>query len=326
MTGPSVRWVPGTASDAVASARLRAYRPAAALRTAGWDSAVARDRWPVRADIVVFQKAYEKHHVRSAQRLRRRGTLVVLDLCDNHLFHESAGDPALSGRAARLRTMIDAAHIVTVSTPELATLVDHREVHVVDDALEPTRPIRLPAPGIAARLVWFGNAGSEREGYGLRDLATIVPVLESLARDIPFHLTVVSNSREAYERHVGAARFSVGYRPWTVDGREEALTSADVALIPATLNDFTRCKTSNRVVTALQSGLAVVASRVPSYQEFGGCIRFDDWAANIATYLLDGQRRAADVIAGQQYIAERFPPEHLERQWTAALMSAVTRA
>jgi hypothetical protein len=325
MTGPSVRWVPATASDTVASARLRAYRPAAALGRAGWDSAVVRGRWPVRADIVVFQKAYEDHHVRSAQRLRRRGSLVVFDICDNHFFHESAGDPALLARAARLRALLAVAHIVTVSTPELATFVDHPDVRVVDDALEPTRPTRSPAPGAGSRLVWFGNAGSEREGYGLRDLGTIVPALESLARQIPFHLTVLSNSREAYERHIGGAHFSANYEQWTVDGSEEALTSADVALIPVTLNDFTRCKTGNRVVTALQSGLAVVASRVPSYEEYGTCIRFDDWEANLALYLRDGERRAADVIAGQRYIADRFPPDHLERQWTNVLTSAVAR-
>jgi hypothetical protein len=317
-----VRWVPAAATDAVASVRLRASRPSDALAGAGWDSAVVHGRWPLRADVVVFQKAYEERHLRSADRLRRRGTLVVLDLCDNHFFRESTGEPALDARGERLRKMIDVAHVVTVSTPELANLVDHPDVHVIDDALEPTQPTRLPASGTASRLVWFGNAGSEQEGYGLCDLGTIMPALESLARRIPFHLTVLSNSRESYDRYVGGAKVSASYEPWTLDGRERTLASADIALLPVTLNDFTRCKTSNRVVMALQSGLAVVAGRVPSYEEFAPCIRFDDWEQNLATYLSDGQRRTSDVRAGQQYIADRFPPDHLVRQWTDVLTSS----
>jgi len=325
MTFPSVRWV-AAGSDRVASARLRAYRPAAALAGAGWDSSVARCRRPVRADIVVFQKAYEERHLRMADRLRRRGTLVVLDLCDNHFFHQSTGDPALAARAARLNRMLDIAHILTVSTPELATLVDHPDVHVIDDALEPTEPTRSPTCGTASRLVWFGNAGSEQEAYGMYDLGTIVPALESLARRIPLHLTVVSNSRESYDRYVGGARISASYEPWSLDCRQRTLASADVALLPVTVNDFTRCKTSNRVVMALQSGLAVVAGRIPSYEEFARCIRFEDWEENVARYLSDGERRTSEVSTGQRYIAERFPADHLVRQWAGALTTAPARS
>ncbi len=92
MTFPSVRWVPAAPSEAVASARLRAYRPAAALAHEGWDSAVVRGIRPVRSDVVVFQKAYSDRHLRWAARLRRRGTCVVFDLCDNHLYNPT-GDP-----------------------------------------------------------------------------------------------------------------------------------------------------------------------------------------------------------------------------------------
>src|SRR5262249_47772926 len=161
-----------------------------------------------------------------------------------------------------------------------------------------------PGDGEGSRLVWFGNAGSDDEGYGLCDLGKIVPRLDSLSRRIPFHLTVLSNSRELYARHLGGAEFPTSYEPWTLAGRERTLASSDIALIPATINDFTRCKTSNRVVAALQSGLAVVASRIPSYEEFAPVICFDDWEANLTRYLSDGHRRASDVVAGQRYVAD----------------------
>jgi hypothetical protein len=115
MNLPAVRWVPTAPSDSVASARLRAYRPAAALAEAGWDSAVVRGRRTTRSDIVVFQKAYDERHLRLVRRLRRRGTTVVFDLCDNH-FYNPNNSPVRAARADRLRRMIGLADVVTVST------------------------------------------------------------------------------------------------------------------------------------------------------------------------------------------------------------------
>jgi hypothetical protein len=222
--------------------------------------------------------------------------------------------------------MIGLADVVTVSTPQLAAVVEHPVVHVVDDALEPTRPLRNATDGPASRLIWFGNSGSADEGYGMHDLGAIVPTLESLARRMPLHLTVLSNSRESYDRYVGRAELSSTYEPWTLAGRDRALASADIALLPMAVNDFTRTKTSNRVVMALQSGLAVVADRIPSYEEFGPYVRFGAWEEHVAEYLTDGPRRAADVDAGQRYITERFPVGHLVRQWTDALVSRAEMA
>lgn len=321
MMPPSVRWVPTAATESVASARLRCYRPAAALAGAGWDSAVVRGRRPVRADVVVFQKAYGERALGLAARLRRRGTFVVLDLCDNHL-HNPGGDPALSARADRLRRMIGLADIVTASTPQLASLVDHPAVHVVDDAIEVTRPVRAPASGAGRNVVWFGNAGSEREGFGMHDLGAIVPSLESLARHATFELTVLSNSERAFHRYVGQASFVATYEPWTADRADHLLSTADVALLPVTANPITRCKTSNRLAIALQYGLAVVADRIPSYEEFAPYLRFADWEKNVAAYLADEELRAVDVTGGQRYIAHRFPDDHLVGQWTDVLMSA----
>ncbi len=77
---------------------------------------------------------------------------------------------------------------------------------------------------------------------------------------------------------------------------------------------------------ALQSGLAVVADLIPSYAEFAPHIRFGDWEENLALYLSDGRRRMSDVSAGQRFIRDRFPPDHLVRQWTDVLTTACADA
>jgi hypothetical protein len=323
MTTLTVRWVPGAASDAVASARLRCYRPSVALAKAGWDSVVATGRRPMRADVVVFQKAYSDRHLALAARLRRRGTAIVLDLCDNHL-HYSATEPVLARRADRLRRMIGLADVITASTPSMAELVDHPCVKLVDDALEMSQPIRLPTAERGRRLVWFGNAGSDEEGFGMCDLGAIMSDVEKLAAGIDCELVVLSSSRDAFERHVGPRRIAARYVNWTPAAAAEALASADVALLPITPNPFTRCKTSNRVATALQSGVAVVAGRIPSYEEFSPYVRFGDWTNNLAAYLLDGNLRLEDVTRGQEFVSRRFPPELVGEQWTTALSAALS--
>ena len=317
-------WVPTVPTESVASARLRCYRPAVALANAGWHSAVLTGRQPVRADVVVFQKAYANRHIALAARLRRRGTAVVLDLCDNH-FYAPKGSKELSQRAERLRRMVKLADVVTVSTPAMAELVDHSSVQVVDDALDAEQPVRSPAAGSGHRLVWFGNAGSEEEGFGMADLGTIVGDLEVLARCADFELLVLSNSQDAFERHVGRSSINARYAAWTQEGATAALGSADVALLPVVSNPVTRCKTSNRVVTALQHGLAVVAGYIPSYDEFSPYLRFENWVQNVAGYLADGSLRADHVAAGQAYVSRRFTPEHLVRQWTTALGRALAQ-
>lgn len=319
-----MRWVPTAPTESVASARLRCFRPAAALAAVGWDSAVLAGRRPVRTDVVVFQKAYSSRHLTLAARLRRRGTAVVLDLCDNH-FHNPGDDPALSQRADRLRSMIGLAHVVTASTPAMADLVNHRCVYVVDDALDVERPVRSPAAVPGHQLVWFGNAGSEKEQFGMGELGAIVGDLELLARCADFELVVLSNSREAFEHHLGRARLRARYEPWTPGSVGSVLGSADVAVLPITSNPFTRCKTSNRVVTALQHGLAVVAGRIPSYDEFAPYLRFGDWTENVAAYLAHGRLRTHDVARGQAYISRRFPPALMVDQWTTALLAALTQ-
>lgn len=323
MTQPAVRWVPAARSESVASARLRCYRPARALAQAGWDSRLMARHGVTRADVVVFQKAYGDRQLAAAARLRRTGAAVVFDLCDNH-FHNPNGDPTLAERASRLGRMVRLADLVTVSTPSLATLVDHPNVVVIDDAVEAVQPATdVSLARQMPRLVWFGNAGSPAEAYGMRELGRIVGELRAVAERRLFELVVVSNSEAAFAEHAADRDVPARYVAWSTASVSRELWAADIALLPVTANPFTVCKTGNRVVTALLHETAVVAGRIPSYEEYAPFIRFEDWAANVEAYLADPMQRAASVSAARTYIAGRFPPGHLADQWDGALRHAI---
>ena len=246
----------------------------------------------------------------------------MFDLCDNH-FYPASGDPRSVERVERLRKMIGLADLVTASTPTLASRIDHPRVVVVDDAIDVVGPALDASPVARRRLIWFGNAGSEAEHYGMADLGAIMPDLSRLAKKVSYELVVVSNSAAAFERHVSGSGLEARYEPWTPASVERALRSADIALLPVQANEFTLCKTANRVVTALLHGLATVAGRIPSYEEFSPYIRFDSWQEHVEAYLADSALRTTDVTGGQAYIAGRFPPGHLAEQWAGALERAV---
>lgn len=317
---PHVHWIPagGAAVRAVASIRLRALRPARLLQARGWAASVGGDP-PKGATAVVFQKAYEPAHVDLAGRLRARGIRTLLDLCDNHLY-VGHGNQALEARAQRLRHMLDAVDDVVVSTPVLGRLLgcDHA---VVDDALEELpsprwRWTRLtPAKRLA--LVWFGNAGTGDPPFGLVDLATIIPALNDVS-GVPFDLTVVSNDRGAYERATAGARFLHRYVSWHSWSALRILRRFDVALLPIQSNPFTMVKTSNRVVTALRSGLAVIADPIPSYEELAPFVRFGSWSTTVESYA-DASVRRADAQAGAAYAERRFADSVVAAQWLRAL-------
>lgn len=316
---PRVGWVPSVASRRVASVRLRCLAPAAALARGGFTSEAYKASRTY--DVVVFQKAYSEDHLSLAGRLRRKGTKVVFDMCDNHLYNPT-GDAKLVERAERLRRMLDLADRVTVSSEALAEVLQDWHPVVVQDAVE-----RYPQPSFVRllrtsrrpRLLWFGNAGSDAPPFGLVDLRAVVPELNRLHVERPFTLHVVSNSRTAFRAAISGARFSASYHEFSRTRLGWQLALSDVVVLPLTMNRFTSCKTANRVISSLVAGRPVVTTPIRSYQEFSPWVLFENWASNVARYLDDTDLAAAHVGGAQRHIAEHHNDATLAGQWQAVV-------
>lgn len=322
---PRIGWLPGTADPKVASYRLRTLRPIEYLRRRGWQV----QEWDptVDFDVVVFQKAYSPEQVDTARALRRRGTRLVLDACDNHLYNPTRA-PDLAARAARLREMIDRAHVVTTATPALRDELGVTTALVVGDAMD----VRLRAAAAPsswrrdtgrARLLWFGSAVSPGQHSPMADLARLVPVLDAVNSTHRLRLVIVSNSRTAAAPVRHAAQFPVTYLPWSARTFPHIADSCQLSLLPVTLNSFTRCKTSNRLATSLLSGLAVVADPVPSYEDFRPHVLFGNWDLSIRTYLESPSLRATHVDAGRRAVQRAYAEERVASQWETALTRAL---
>jgi predicted DNA-binding transcriptional regulator YafY len=174
---------------------------------------------------------------------------------------------------------------------------------------------RLRRESARAPLVWFGSHGGPSGDHGMGDLESVRPVIESLDRDHPVSLTVISNSAEKYERLVRPWRVPTHYLPWNAETFLAALRLHRIAVLPIRENPFTRCKTNNRLVTALAAGLAVVATGIPSYRPFADCCVLDDWLSGLRRYILDAEKRQQDVAAGQRLVERDWLLPAIADQW-----------
>lgn len=347
MTGPSLaRWRTGfrpfSYDRRVFSPRVRSVLPSRYLTAAGIPAEMVpaeagNDDVADRFDCVVFQKAYTRADLALAERLVERGRRVVFDLCDNH-FYNPAGDPELAKRAERLREMLPLAHAITVSSPTLAVVVADLagiQATVVDDALEVlpgsamarrlrqlTRP---PGKGRRGRLrlVWQGQVGTEVPPSGLVGMRALVPILERLDRTLPLSLTVISNSRDAFDRFVGRPSFPARYLQWRPATFPYLFTQHDVYVLPVDANPFTVAKTANRVVLSLLLGVPVVADEIPSYRELGEWMLFDDWETHVRAYRDDSALVERHVQGAQTHIRSVYTPERVVEQWSAVLRSVL---
>jgi len=217
--------------------------------------------------------------------------------------------------------MLEVADVVTVPSEELARHLPVPAVVVRDGIAPPPGWSRfygplLPRRGECVEIAWYGMAGSGRAPSGMRDLLQIAPVLERLSGEFPLRLTVISNSREAWEKEIRPLGLPTRYLEWGSHGRFCGLLPRhDLCLIPVNRNPYTLCKSNNRLALSLYLGVPVVADAIPSYREFEPFCVLDDWEGGLRRYLGSAEARQADAAAGQQYVRERYGVERAAADW-----------
>lgn len=332
-TRPVVTFVPSDLTGRAASARLRALIPARLLGEAGWTTRVTDRDGAATAgpdSVVVLQKPYDAADVALQAELAARGVRTVVDVCDN-FFDAPNHRPDLQQRADRLRAMVARADVATVGTPALAELVDHPAIHLVGDAPDDVAPRRLrrwltdrTAPlRRRTRLLWFGNAGTPDLPYGLEMLAAIVPDLVAVHDRTRVELRVVTRGRPAFEELIDGRGLPATYVEWELGAMARHLAWADLVLLPVQPNPLTLHKSPNRAHLAARHGVAVVADRIPAYDDLGEFVRFGDWRRNVAELARDHRGRRAAASLGRRIVAERHSPEAIVEQWSEALVRAV---
>ena len=321
-----IAWKPA-GEISLPGSRLRAFLPIQRMREAGWNTQLFDESQADTYDLVIFQKIYQRETIALAQRLRSRGTKLVFDLCDNH-FYRADESAKTQDRCKRLQDMIDAVDAVSASTLEVSKLIQHHNVVVIDDPIDYPTTSRwlnfrlwtkraLRGRDNSVRFVWHGTAGQATPPTGLIDIQRVLPHLEEVNRRIPVSFTVISNSRELFEKYVRNTSFPIKYVDWELKTFPYHFRQNDVCLIPISINPFTICKTNNRLVSSLLLGLPVVVEPITSYEEFSECALFGNWTENLLRYATDPGLRRKHVRKANDYIRSKYTSDRLVSQWSS---------
>lgn len=327
--GSRIAWKPFGDFN-TASSRYRAYFPCRSLKNAGWNCEIFSEENLDTYQLVILQKTYmDDRDIELALHLKNRGVITVLDLCDNDFYNPNSY-PIPAQLANRLSRLVEIVDFVSVSTPEIGKLVSHKQWMLIDDFLEIPKNSLFENINIRSlfsfnkrsekiKLVWYGN--NRREPFmgsstGIIELQRILPHLANINKKYPLSLTVISDSKELFNEHLSEAPFEAIFIPWNRKTFSRIFRQHDVCIIPITVDPFTICKTSNRLVLSLLLGVPVVADKIPSYDEFNDFVFFSAWENAIPNYALNPDLRRKHTESGKQYILERFSEEKIVEQWS----------
>jgi hypothetical protein len=296
----SVLWWPHTFDLKIASFRLRCHRINEYLKSLGKKSSVSTPSLISEVGTLVVSKRYDFETVKFAEIAKREhGVKLIFDLCDNHFYSSKAKNKPLQRDLSSLIALITLADKVVVCSEALSIVVATEtskrieDVVVIDDLIDnfshlpPWVKVKRPSdlyrclvnllklrelvrvqPLRSKRLVWFGNLGTAGTSGGLSDLLENIWKLNDAHERFGITLSIVTGPSKDLQLLFSEAKFQVFYFEWGLYDFHRILREHGVAYLPVQLDPFTECKSSNRLVTAMNSGLNVIACEVPSYRKF----------------------------------------------------------
>ncbi|MFK8020849.1 MAG: hypothetical protein AB8B86_13855 [Pseudomonadales bacterium] len=323
-----IAWKPKSNNRAVASVRYRCLMPLDALQKAGYEVELFDDRRLASYDAVIFSKLYDKKNIEIAKRLKRQGSSVILDICDNHLYNPK-GLPEYEQVQQNLREMIGLSDLIVCASDALADVLKNevglqQRPLVIGDGIEtlPANDGISIAPGAAKyNLLWFGNHGSPNAQCGMLDLLTIRSELESLSSQHSVDLHVVSNNEAMYLEHILPLALPTRYSEWSYETFESVIRGSNAILIPISNNPFSICKTNNRLVMGLSFGIPVIADRIPSYEEFDEFVALGDWQLGFDQLVNQPEEMKSRAVKGREYVELNWATENITPQWMQLLDS-----
>lgn len=274
--------------------------------------------------------------------LRKSGTRLVLDNCDNQFAGEH--DAAWSNGCKYLRELAEQADTVVVCSEFLAGVMQNqcklaKPAVVIGDPVE--TQIRYPGDSIfrslfsigrkvswarylrhrawinprRTPLVWFGFHGVGSAKSGMANLLAIRSELESVNLAYPLSLTIISNNKKKFEQIFNDWNFPVAYLEWDRITFMAAMRLHTICLLPSAVNNYTAAKSANRVVTALSCGLNVICDEIPSYKIFSGAVQFGDWRKNTELFINDPEMRLRQIASGVDLVAREFSLPAIAGKW-----------
>lgn len=263
-------------------------------------------------DVYVFCKTFDTMALLLARRIANAGKIVGQDLFDDY-FSQSR-DLRLGRFREWLQNMAPVTDFAMCSTPRMVEVVQpylpQTSILAIDDPIIGFDPFMVAAlADLKTRrarnsrvldIVWFGIGDNPYFPVGLNDLAACEPIFARLER-LGWHvrLRIVTN-RRPFDRGDAELLRALGVEyvveEWTEKAEQDALTDATVAILPVNGQSFSRAKSLNRAITALNRGCQVMSVGYPLYR------RLDEYIYRSA------EEMSADILSGNSKMrGDRIP-------------------
>lgn len=263
---------------------------------------------------------------------------VVLDLNDDHFespaFRNFYGT---QGRRAWVASTPDMSRVIQANVPGAEPVVIGDPYEGPEGTPAPPLPTRFPRlfrflDRLAAAgserwrlaLLWFGHPA----GFG--ELERLFPALDTLGRQFPLHLQVLSTPGIGLEQACAVQdarapdRLRVAFAPWSTELTWRALRACDLVLLPASwATQRARVKSANRLVEALRAGRYAVCEPLPAYEALGAFASVGPSIPDGVAWALHHPAQALErVRAGQKHIAQTSSPMTVAQAWLRVFNTA----
>jgi len=240
---------------------------------------------PLNYDAYLFCKTFTLEAIILAHAAKRQGKIVAQDLFDDY-FSQST-DQRLFIYRDWLRAMAPLTDVVLCTTRRMKAVIQpflpECPITVIEDPITDYDPFRIAAladrktdrarMSRTLRIAWFGIGDNPYFSVGLSDLTApaVITQLAALAKQgWQSLLTVATNLRALDVNGLALLRnipIPVELIEWTEAVEQKVLADADVALLPVSSQGFSRAKSLNRALTALNQGCQIWSLGEPLYEE-----------------------------------------------------------
>lgn len=298
---------------------------------------------PLEADIYIFCKTFSFAAILLAGEIRRSGRVVGQDFFDD--YFSQVFDQRLLRFRNWLRQMAPFTNFAVCTTPTMQAVLRPYlpgcPITVVPDpiaafdtsalASQAEHKIRRISNSKIINMVWFGIGDNPFFPVGLQDL-TSRQVSSELSlfksQSWTLDLVIATNARALDVAGLEQLRrlpVDFHIREWSEDVEHEVLNQAQVAILPVSSQSFSKAKSLNRALTALEHGCQVLSLGEPLYAELDEFIyrSVGEMTADLAVGTARLNRHSVPKL--ESLLARTAHPQKLASDFVSASLAALSK-
>jgi len=295
--------------DVMASTRIRCYDIIKYLNKEKIFAELYKKNMKYR--VVVFQKAFNKNHIKEAQNLKNDRCYIILDINVNYIDKKGDAIDYISDEQTKnIKNMLSLSDSVIVASNYLLDI--YRKYHpntvLIEESI-PSNFFRKKKSHIEhspIKLIYVGYAVKARE------LLLIKGVLQNLHREFGIKLLLVCEKDP--ELNI------IPYKFIKYDQKKlsNIILEGDINIAPRDLtNSYNLGHTFTKIGYPMAVGLPVVASPLPSYKDRVAilCEDEDCWYKQLRGLIESTEKRMKLGNLGREFVRENFNIEKIGKQY-----------